>query len=112
MNELRPTCFDCVHAQIDAGRPGDRWEPGEATSCDCGLYEQHQAYFDQLFDGQNDPAYQCQHFEPVMVEACAHCGEKIDRPAWAWHLFYFGTSISQPVCSQACYDELAEADGY
>jgi predicted nucleic acid-binding Zn ribbon protein len=107
---LAPTCLNCVHAQIDAGRPGDRSDPGEAASLDCGLYEQHQHYFDGLFDRQHDPALRCVHFQPVMVVNCACCGQSINQPAWHWPLWFYAINGSQPVCSDTCQKVLEQAE--
>jgi predicted nucleic acid-binding Zn ribbon protein len=105
---LPPTCFNCVHAQIDAGRPGDRSDPG--SSLDCGLYDEHQAYFDRLFDGQHDPALQCVHFQPVIVAHCACCGQSINQPAWHWPLWFYAINGGQPVCSEGCRQALEQAE--
>jgi hypothetical protein len=107
---LAPTCFDCVHAQIDSGRPGDRSEPGEEPSAECGLYDQNPPYFDGLFDGQNDPSLRCAYFQPVMVANCACCGRSINQPAWHWSLWFYGINGGQPICSDGCQKTLKERE--
>lgn len=101
------SCFNCTRAKKYPGTSGGLHEPPQPPEADCTLdYAQIEDALEMAAEAENiyaGMANHCGHYDPEIVEACAHCGKEIGEPVWLWKWWAAGWGM-EPVCSEACQE--------
>ena len=103
------SCFDCKHASIDGGFPGNREQPPEpACLADCKCKEITSEFIEK-YSGSADMeimlARHCHHFDPILISNCENCGLKMDVARCSWELWAVCYE-EIPCCSHLCKEQL------
>lgn len=103
------SCFNCRNAVKYSGisRGPYRRDAPPVAHCTLGYQAVKEAYKhgnDDLANFYQATAEHCPYYDPMMVKACANCGEKVGEPSWSWELW----AMNQAVCSEECKVEPEE----
>lgn len=99
---MKPSCFNCIHADIDPGHPGSYWDPPEPAQAYCG----HQNVSEDLINNHSEDELpeKCGNFQPIMIEKCLLCDKPMNVPEYQWNIYAScpNSGESIPSCSEEC----------
>jgi hypothetical protein len=100
------TCFDCLWVEVDGGYHGDRDNPPEPATAECGKVTE--AYLDELNElCSENYAERCRYFKAIALNRCPVCGFEFDnQPAYDWCIHAHGYDDPVAVCSEGCRETL------
>lgn len=94
----KPTCFDCLNANVYPGFAGTYMEPPEAPEAEC-----KEEIPEELYELTEEAmAEKCGKFNPRLITKCGNCGKGMNVPEYSWELWGKGGWVDVPVCSEPC----------
>lgn len=97
------SCFNCKHANISSGYPGNYHEPPTPAEYECD-HPNHAEFYELYSTTDEDTvAEHCPFYQAIPTGNCAACGNYIDAPSHLWHLYEAPNLFDMvPVCSEKC----------
>ncbi len=102
MQERKPTCFDCITANIIRGTAGNYYCPPEPDEAECLNESVNENLFEENDYNEDIMPSICGQFKPKMIEKCFCCSKEMNAPEWSWKIWAGTLYDCVPVCSEEC----------